>query len=236
MTEQTMEQAPDVAAAEQEAVEAEQLLAALEEKVLDGDETVTPQALSNARELGTFARLRAEAARRKAEKAAAHAEETERKRMTAEAVALVEEQGDPQKVAKAYEQARTAVAELLAAVDDHDQAVREAVTLLRKAGAPPLMRAVPGPVAGEWERTPASRTAPTVEHQGETGALSLGEGQGYHAVGTGPVLSVLAADFAGQVKMPTGQTEFTRAPLQEQARRYGDQVRAFLNQAAGGAK
>lgn len=62
-----------VGQAEQEATEAEQLLAALEERARDGDEHVTAQQLTDARELGRFATLRAEAARRKADRAAAHA-------------------------------------------------------------------------------------------------------------------------------------------------------------------
>ncbi|MEU2251159.1 hypothetical protein [Streptomyces sp. NPDC019224] len=59
----------DVATAVQEADEAAALAAALEERVRNGDDTVTPEQIANARELGTFAQLRAEATRRKAENA-----------------------------------------------------------------------------------------------------------------------------------------------------------------------
>lgn len=65
--------AGDVAAAEQEAAEAEQLAAALEERVREGDDSVTPDQIASARELGRFARLRTEATRRKAERAKAAA-------------------------------------------------------------------------------------------------------------------------------------------------------------------
>lgn len=61
---------PDaVQRAEQEAAEADQLAAALEARVLDGDDDVTPDEIASARELGRFAQLRAEAARRKAVRA-----------------------------------------------------------------------------------------------------------------------------------------------------------------------
>lgn len=56
-----------VATAVQEADEAANLAAALEERVRDGDDTVTPEQIASARELGHFAQLRADATRRKAE-------------------------------------------------------------------------------------------------------------------------------------------------------------------------
>ncbi|WP_435285886.1 hypothetical protein [Streptomyces bacillaris] len=59
----------NVAAAVQEADEAAALAAALEERVRNGDDTVTPAQIANARELGTFAQLRADATRRQAEAA-----------------------------------------------------------------------------------------------------------------------------------------------------------------------
>ncbi|MFJ6438673.1 hypothetical protein [Streptomyces sp. NPDC091416] len=61
--------AADVATAVQEADEAAALAAALEERVRNGDDTVTPEQIASARELGQFAQLRAEATRRKAEQA-----------------------------------------------------------------------------------------------------------------------------------------------------------------------
>lgn len=63
------EAAAAVTTAEQEATEAEALVGALEERVRDGDDSVTVEEIAGARELGRFARLRAEAARRKADKA-----------------------------------------------------------------------------------------------------------------------------------------------------------------------
>lgn len=58
-----------IADAEQEAREAAELVATLEEKVRDGDEAVTFEEVEKARGLLSFVRLRQEAARRKAAKA-----------------------------------------------------------------------------------------------------------------------------------------------------------------------
>lgn len=59
----------NVATAVQEADEAAGLAAALEERVRNGDDTVTPEQIASARELGRFAQLRADATRRKADAA-----------------------------------------------------------------------------------------------------------------------------------------------------------------------
>ncbi|MGI5182232.1 hypothetical protein ACQEVZ_38660 [Dactylosporangium sp. CA-152071] len=66
----------DVAKAEREAAEAAQLVDALEERVRDGDQDVTPAHIAAQRDLAHFAQLRAEATRRNADraKAAAHAQ------------------------------------------------------------------------------------------------------------------------------------------------------------------
>lgn len=58
----------DVAAAEAAATEAQALVTELEEKVLNGDDTVTPDEIVAQESLGRFARLRAESTRRKAVK------------------------------------------------------------------------------------------------------------------------------------------------------------------------
>lgn len=68
-----------VAVAETEAREAADLARALEDRVKDGDESVTPEALESARQLQGFAKLRKTAAERKA----ARARETERQRQLA---------------------------------------------------------------------------------------------------------------------------------------------------------
>jgi len=71
---------PEVATSIEEHAQAQQLLAALEEKVRDGDPGVKPAELRDAREVVNFARLRVQAAQRAAERrereerAAAYAE------------------------------------------------------------------------------------------------------------------------------------------------------------------
>ncbi|MGW7706327.1 hypothetical protein [Streptomyces sp. NPDC054771] len=216
-----------------EAAEADALLAALEERVRDGDDTVTPDQLASTRELGRFAKLRAEAARRKADRAAAAEAERERAATIAQAVTLVAEQANPAKVAAAYETARTALVALLTATTTHDDAIREAAALLRKVGAPAIRRHVASPTGGEWEHAPASVTAPTVEHQQGNGALSIETGRAVSAVGTGPLLVTLLDQVAREhdVRMPTGQPEFTRAALAEHVNRNGDTVRRILARA-----
>ncbi|RAY13603.1 hypothetical protein DPM19_18160 [Actinomadura craniellae] len=60
----------DVAQAEQEADEAAALVDALERRVVDGDEDITPEEIANAEQLGRFARLRAKATQVRAERTA----------------------------------------------------------------------------------------------------------------------------------------------------------------------
>lgn len=241
MTRSTTEQPTDeVTAAEQEAAEAVQLLDALEEAVRDGNPEVTPQQLTEQRELGRFARLRAEAARRKVERAAAEAAEQERARTVARAVHLVENIADPAKVAAAYDNARTALADLVCAVNAHDEAVAEAADLVRKAGASAMMRPASNSTAGDWEHAPASRTAPTVEHK--AAVLSIETGSYCATVGTGPALATLLDEIAQghNIDMPQGSPTFSQAPITEHADRHGHQVRRLLDlatkQAGGGAK
>ncbi|AJC60165.1 hypothetical protein [Streptomyces sp. 769] len=68
--------------AELAAAEAEQLLAALEGRIRDGNEHASAQRLAEARKLAQFAKLHAEAARRKAERAATKAAKQEHQRKT----------------------------------------------------------------------------------------------------------------------------------------------------------
>lgn len=67
-TDAVAEPVDPVAAAEQEAREADELVAAIEERVREGDATITPEQLAAHRQVAEFAKLRADAARRTAEK------------------------------------------------------------------------------------------------------------------------------------------------------------------------
>lgn len=116
------DQTHDVAAAEQEAAEAEQLAAALEERVREGDDTVTPEQVTSQRELGRFARLRVEAARRKAARAAEAARLERCKTLAADINAYAE--GSGQKFADLLHTAEDAVRAFLTAVDERNDHIR----------------------------------------------------------------------------------------------------------------
>lgn len=100
-----------VATAEDEATEAAALVATLEERVKDGDESVTPAELESARQLKGFAKLRQEAAARKAKKA----REAERQRLLGELRTEIEA-ASPTSRAELAELFKTAEAAVLAFV------------------------------------------------------------------------------------------------------------------------
>ncbi|MFJ7590825.1 hypothetical protein ACIQZO_26320 [Streptomyces sp. NPDC097617] len=223
--------ADEVTIAERDEAEAQQLLAALEEAVLDGDIMITPQQLTEQRELSRFARLRAEAARRKVERFAAEAAERKRARTVARAVRLVDNAADPATVAAAYDNARAAIAALLGIVKAHDDAIAEAAHLLRQADAPAITRFASDPAA-DVETAPACRTAPTVEPQHAT--LSIETGTYRAAIGTGPALVALLDEItqAYDVSMPPGSAAFMQAPMSEHAYRHTYPVRRLLDLAS----
>lgn len=107
-----------VAEAETEAREAEALAISLEERVKDGDESVTPAELENARQLKGFAKLRREAAARKAERA----REAERQRQLAALRAEIEGASPMSraKIAELLQTAETAVLAFVAACDERN--------------------------------------------------------------------------------------------------------------------
>ncbi|MEU3750579.1 MULTISPECIES: hypothetical protein [Streptomyces] len=235
MTTQTTTQA----AAEQEAAEANALLAALEERVRDGDEGVTPQQLAEQRELGLFAHLRAEAAHRKAERAATEATDRQRRALVDQALALVETKADADQVGRAYDRALAALADLVAAVEAHDQAVSEAGRLLRDAECGPINEYVQVDhgeyVTREARPAAATRTAPRVDVS--PGSTAFTFGKGIHVpVGTGQVLAVLFSKVAAgdTGKMPSGEPALTAAPITQHVDRHGEQVRRFLARSEGG--
>ncbi|WP_411146990.1 hypothetical protein [Streptomyces sp. x-80] len=218
------EAAPATVQAEQEATEAEQLLTALEERVRDGDEHVTAQQLANARELGRFAKLRAEAARRKADHAAAKAAEQERRRKTERALALLAER-NPQTLTAAYAAARDALAAFIAASDAFDDTVTKAAHLLRAAGAPQCAGS-----PEDMEGPPASPTAPRWYAPGYSGAaVSFGGGDLRSADGAAARLAVLLDDLSHRIRQAPGHPAFTRAPIDDQARRARGSLRPQLH-------
>ncbi|GHA19696.1 hypothetical protein ACFOOM_10075 [Streptomyces echinoruber] len=218
--------------AEQEAAKAEQLLAALEERVRDGDEQVTAQQLADARELGRFAKLRAEAARRKAERAAAQAAERERQHTTERALALLAEHS-PRTLATKYAAARDALAAFIVASDAFDAAVTEAAALLRSAGAPQCAGS-----PEDMQGPPASPTAPRWYFALSGATVHLGGDDVRHADGAAARLAVLLDDLdrAAGIRKAGDAPEFTRAPIIEQAHRARGALRPQLDRLADAPK
>ncbi|MFI6471503.1 hypothetical protein ACIBL5_14815 [Streptomyces sp. NPDC050516] len=202
-----------VAQAEQEASEAEQLLAALEERVRDGDDAVTPTQLADARELGRFAKLRAEAARRKAERTAQAAADKQRAAHLAQATAITAPGGplDAGALAVQYAAARDAVRAFVAASEAYNAAITEAAELLAAADVPDSAN-LPHPEVGVMARW-------------GTKAIRLADGTSLYPTGTGLRLAVLLADLDHEIRgIPTGdyQPPFLREPLITQADRGRD--------------
>lgn len=111
-----------VATAEAEAREATALAQALEDSIKDGDETVTPQALEEARSLRGFAKLRTEAAQRKAERA----REAERQRqLRALRTEMKERPGlDRKRLAALLRTAEEALGAFVQTTKEHNDQVR----------------------------------------------------------------------------------------------------------------
>jgi hypothetical protein len=220
--------ADEVTAAEQEAAEAEQLLDALEERVRDGDEEITPQQLANARELGRFARLRAEAARRKAERAAAKRAEQQRAEQIAAARKLVEQDAQRAPIGALAARVLDDIRELVAAVDRHDKAVATAARMLRAAGCGPMHEYEQVHRDGMTFREPrpatATPTAPRVAEHGN--AVSFGEGTRAPIV-AGHLLAALFGRAAAGVPAPPGEQSLARL-LATPAQRHRDLLDGLL--------
>jgi hypothetical protein len=130
-----------VATAEDEAREAAALAQALEERVKDGDEDISPAELENARQLGGFARLRTEAAQRKAERA----REAERQRQLAALKAeMTERPGmDRKRLAELLRTAQAALDDFATTAAEHNAQVREWRTRMQALGVPEMVNLVP---------------------------------------------------------------------------------------------
>lgn len=196
--------------AEQEATEAEQLLAALEERVREGDEQVTADQLAGARELGRFAKLRAEAARRKADRAAADTAERQRTDLLARAAAMTAPGGplDADSLAATYAAARDAIRTFVTASEGYNDAIGDAARLLAAAGIPDSTNhAAPGGGAvARWGND----------------AFRMADGRSFSPTGTALRLAVLLDDLDGEfsgIPTGTGHPPFVRTPLAEQAYR-----------------
>jgi hypothetical protein len=127
----TPEETPEQVIADAEAAiaEADRLAADLEQRVRDGDETVTLEDIKAAKDAGWFARLRKEAREKKAAELAAQREEAERAALIAEALPLL--QGVHDKIDPLLEEAVVKIGQAL----EYAEAARRArMALLSVAG------------------------------------------------------------------------------------------------------
>lgn len=122
----TLTPASIVAAAEAEAVAAEQTAAELRAAVEDGDTAVTPAALAEAEQKGVFARLRIKAAQKEAAKVAEADRIARAEAVAADARALVE-QDDAEDLAVKMRAAVDALAALYATAADRHARIRDMV-------------------------------------------------------------------------------------------------------------
>ncbi|MFJ8951859.1 hypothetical protein ACIRO1_17260 [Streptomyces sp. NPDC102381] len=148
MSEQTPEEIEAEASADVQ--RADEALAALEQRVLDDDQDVTPQEIETARSARHFAGLRQRAAQKKAEKLRQDALDAEREQAFADAREILAEVDDDE-VTAAVEAAGEAMAKVRAAVrarnDAHDRARArlEASVVEAVAPEPVTYRGQPSP-------------------------------------------------------------------------------------------
>lgn len=135
----TTDQATDpdaaLAAAEREAAEARELLAALEARHAAGDDQVTVEQLTEHNELAYLARLRLEAAQRDAERARIAGETERRDRAAAKVREMLAPHARP-RLAERVTAARDALLALVDAIEARNQAIAVATSQLVGGGWP----------------------------------------------------------------------------------------------------
>ncbi|WP_067071592.1 hypothetical protein [Carbonactinospora thermoautotrophica] len=176
----------EVNAAEAEAAEAAALVEALEERVRDGDESVTPEQIEQAKSLCGFAKLRVEAARRKAERARQKAAEAARRKAAAEVRERLSRYTD-EALAERYRDARDALRKLAAACHERNAAIGDCGMRLRSVGF-------------------ADLDTPALLASGGTGACGVGtprivvvDGQRFDKVDIGALVARLVVGVAEDV-------------------------------------
>jgi hypothetical protein len=168
----------DSQAAEQQAAAA---VAELEERVRSGDDTVTPDALAAAANRSRWARLRREAADRKAERARREAEDRRRAETVQTVKARLDEHPLDELTAR-WQTAREALRALVAGIEDRNQAI--------KAAGHDLLSARFGrdDLPDRWHST----------RVGMPGAAVRVDGEPYAPIVAGDVVLRLVADVAEQ--------------------------------------
>ncbi|MEU9641510.1 hypothetical protein [Streptomyces sp. NPDC048188] len=170
-----MSEQPTPAEIEQAAAEdvrrADATLAALEQRVLDDDQDVTPDEIEAARSARHFAGLRQQAAQKKAAKLREQQQAAEREQALADARAILAEVTDNDVTAVA-DAAGEAMAKLRATVRAHNDGVRRALARLQGSPVPPTT--APGQPLG-WGRPPYAPDRPFLWVDGRpTGPLDEG--------------------------------------------------------------
>lgn len=131
-----IEQHPDVIAALEAHGKAEEELAALEERILDGDPKVTARDTGHAREVAHVARLRVAAARRRIrDQRQADRDQARQDAIAGTRQALTQTYG-PDALEALRATAETALADYLRAVAAHNQTIKDGYRQLQQAGVP----------------------------------------------------------------------------------------------------
>lgn len=169
----------DVRAAEQEAREAAELVTALRTRVVDGDDTVTPDQLRAAAELAEFAGLRAEAAKAKAER---YRESQRQDRLAEVAEELRSWTDDLPRLEKLLSTAEEALEAFIVACELRGPALDRARLVLHECGV-----------------TPGSTAAETARNRGlaltDMGAVTLDDVQ-VRPLQAGPIIAALVRRVA----------------------------------------
>lgn len=136
-----------ITTADNEATEAARLVEELEEQVRNGDTTITPDQIEQQRGLSRFARLRAEAARRKAERDQAKQRRNDINAVVADIDAHTD---DTARLVELRHQAEAAVEAFVTACEERNQWVRSTAGRLRTLDVPAQNQGEPDPSGVGW--------------------------------------------------------------------------------------
>ncbi|WP_017577171.1 hypothetical protein [Nocardiopsis kunsanensis] len=136
-----------ITTADNEAAEADRRVEDLEEQVRNGDDTITADHIEQQRGLSRFAKLRAEAARRKAAR-----NQAKQRRRDIDAVAAdIDAQGDDTaRLIELRNQAESAIEAFAAACEERNQWVRHTAARLRSLDVPARNEGEPDPSGATW--------------------------------------------------------------------------------------
>ncbi|MGW8438808.1 hypothetical protein ACWGKS_26975 [Nocardiopsis sp. NPDC055879] len=136
-----------ITTADTEATEAARRVEELEEQVRNGDDTITADHIEQQRGLSRFAKLRAEAARRKTARKQAKQRRHDIDTVTADIDAQTD---DTRRLVELRAQAETAVEAFVNACEDRNQWVRSTVGRLHNLDVPAQNQGEPDPSGTTW--------------------------------------------------------------------------------------